>query len=349
METRKLRIGSLEIDNALLLAPMEGITDIPFRIICRRLGADIVYSEFIAAEALIRDAKKSFDKMIMSAEERPVAVQIFGGNPDSMAESARITEEQGPDILDINFGCWVKKVVNNNAGAALLKDPARMAEITRRCAEAVKIPVTVKTRLGWDKDNKNILDFVKSIEDAGARAITIHCRTRDMGMKGDADWTWIDRIKEKVSIPVILNGDVVTPGDALRAFETTGCDAVMIGRAVVGNPFLFRRAKSLIMTGSEGPMPSVEERINTCLAHLELNIQYKGFPRGLFEFRKHYSGYLRGMYNASLVRQKLVVAETIEEVKSLLNGFYDYLAGEGRLEPESFGNAPKVVCRSDSF
>jgi tRNA-dihydrouridine synthase B len=341
-----MKIGeNINIERGLLLAPMEGITDLPFRIMCRRMDADIVYSEFIASEALVRDAEKSMRKMEVTEEERPVAVQIFGADPKVMAQSAKMVEDSGADILDINFGCWVKKVVNNMAGAAMLKHPDSMAAITHACAEAVDIPVTVKTRLGWDKDSIVITDVAKMIEEAGASALTVHCRTRDMAMRGNADWSWIPKIKDSVAIPVILNGDVRSPEDAGRAFESTGCDAVMIGRAAVGNPFIFKKCRHYLETGEVPPPVTVRERIESCLEHLRLTIDYKGFPRGMYEFRKHYSGYLHGLYGASKLRQELVLMEDLEEIRRTLNDYYEYLVREDRLEPHVNSETRNITTR----
>jgi tRNA-dihydrouridine synthase B len=316
-----MKIGKINIDRGLLLAPMEGVTDISFRLMCKRMGADIVYSEFVASEAIIRDVQKSLNKMKIIEEERPAAIQIFGSRDDAMIESAKIAESFRSDFLDINFGCWVKKVVNNNSGAAFLKNPKLMGEMAKCVVKAVTTPVTAKTRLGWDSNSINILEVSKILEDSGVAAITIHCRTREMGMGGLADWSWIKKVKDTVRIPVILNGDIKTPEDSLRAFETTGCDAVMIGRAAVGNPFLFRRTKALLITGITPPEPDIDERINACLEHLHLNIELKGYPRGLFEFRKHYSGYLKGIRNASALRQRLVLMDSFDEIQSTLYEF----------------------------
>lgn len=327
-----MKIGKLDIEKGVLLAPMEDVSNLPFRIICKKLGADIVYSEFIASEAIIRDVQRSFDKMRILEEERPVAIQIFGHNEANMVESAKRVAEMKPDIIDINFGCWVKKVVQRNAGAALLKEPEKMADMTRQVAEAVDIPVTVKTRLGWSKDDIVILKVAPMLEEAGAKALAIHCRTRDQGMGGEVQWEYIKEIKKLVNIPVILNGDVKTPEDAKRAFEETGCDAVMIGRAAIGNPFIFRKMRGYLDTGIMPDEPSVEEKISVCIEHLENNVKYIGYPRGLLEFRKHYSGYLKGMYNVSMVKQKLVISDSIDEIKFLLDEYYQYLKNEDRLE-----------------
>lgn len=314
-------LGKYTIENGVLLAPMESITDLPFRVICKKMGADIVYTEFIASEALIRDVQRSLNKMQYREDERPVAVQIFGSKTESMVESAKIVEVSGADLVDINYGCWVKKVVNNYAGAALLKDLSLMEEMTSEVVKAVNIPVTVKTRLGWDERSINILEVAKMLENTGIAALTIHCRTREMAMRGNADWSWINKVKEKVKLPIILNGDVRTPQDAKRAFDETNCDAVMIGRAAVGNPFLFKQVKAFLKCSEIIAEPSLEERIETMFLHLDLNIQSKGFPRGLYEFRKHYTGYLKGLHNCSQYRQRLVVAMSVDEVHSIIEGF----------------------------
>lgn len=324
----KLKIGKIEVENPVLLAPMEDVTDLPYRLICRKLGADIVYSEFIASEGIIRDAKRSLQKMLIDERERPVALQIFGSNIDSMVKSAQIIEQIGVDFIDINYGCWVKNVVRNNAGAALLREPDKMVAMTRAVVEAVKVPVTVKTRLGWDKSSIIIVDLAKRLEETGIASLAIHCRTREEAIKGEADWSWIPKIKSNVSIPVILNGDVKNHLDAKRAFEETGCDAVMIGRAAIGYPFIFREAKYYLETGKELPPPNISERIEICLEHLNHEIQYKGIQKGLIEFRKNYSGYLKGLRNSHQIRQKLVVSESYNEIVDLLKNYEKQLTSE---------------------
>jgi tRNA-dihydrouridine synthase B len=327
-----------DISYPLLLAPMEGVTDLPFRLICKKLGADIVFTEFIASEAIVRNIDKSMLKMKLHEFEHPIAVQIFGSQIEPMVESAKIAENLGADFVDINFGCWVKKVVNHDAGAAFMKNPDRMAEMTNAIANAVNIPVTVKTRLGWTKDNINILETSKKCEDAGAKMITIHCRTRDMGMSGKADWKWIPLVKEYLKIPVILNGDVISAEDAKLAFETTVCDGVMIGRAAIYNPFIFKQSRELLNNGNILSEFNANERINLCLEHLSLNIEFKGLHRGILEFRKYYSGYLKGLFNASKIRQKLVQMESFELITSTLNNYKDslnnYVHNELIFEPE---------------
>jgi len=325
MLSKIFKIDNLEIKNGIFLAPMEGITDLPFRIICRRFGADIVYTEFVASEALIRDVEKSKIKIRVIDQERPVAVQIFGSDPYVMSEAAKIVEQAGADIVDLNYGCWVKKVVSLNAGAALLKNIPLMNAITEAVVKAVKIPVTVKTRLGWDKNSIIINEVAKMQEECGAKAITVHCRTREMGMGGKADWSYIPGIKKNISIPLILNGDITSPETARLALEVDGADAIMIGRAVLGNPFIFRDAKKYIETGYLPEKPNINERFDVLLEHLKLNVEDKGLPRGLVEFRKHYSGYLKGLHNTSHYRQKLVQMSNLNEVIELLEQYRNYL------------------------
>jgi len=317
-----------EIEKPLLLAPMEGVTDLPFRIICRELGADIVFTEFIASDALIRNVDRSFKKMKILQEERPVAVQIFGSKIDAMVQAAKIVEDSGADFLDINYGCWVKKVVNNDAGAAFMKEPNRMAEMTNSVVNAVNIPVTVKTRLGWTRDNINILETSKKCEDAGAKMISIHCRTRDMGMSGKADWSWIPKVKANLSIPVILNGDVTSAEEAKLAFDTTNCDGVMIGRAAIANPFIFKQARELLSYNAIKSHFYVTERFALCKKHLLLSIEYKGIEKGIIEFRKYYSGYLKGLYNASKIRQNLMYLTNYDGIVNELNKYEDFLLNE---------------------
>lgn len=340
---KKLKIGNIELTNAILLAPMEGVTDIPFRLICKELGADIVYTEFVASEALIRDVPKSFKKIVLDDRERPIAVQIFGNNPERMAMAAKIAQDEGADFIDINYGCWVKKVVNNNAGSALMKHPELMAEITNQCVAATTVPVTVKTRLGWNQENINIYEIAKMQQAAGAAAITVHCRTREQKITGKADWSHIPKIKEGITIPLILNGDIITAQDALNAMTTEGADGIMIARGAVGNPFVFREAKQLV-NGNEITETTISERIDYCIKHLKLNIELKE-KNGLIEFRKYYSGYLRGFYNAGVVRQKLVVADNFDEITTILNEYYNYLKNNEKLTISSNSEAHKVTCR----
>ncbi len=321
----QLTIGKVSVKNGILLAPMEDVTDMPFRVICKRMGADIVYTEFISSDGLIRDARRSLEKLELSPEEHPVAIQIFGGELDTMKAAAKKAESSSPDFIDINCGCWVRNVVARNAGAALLKDPPAMAAMTKALVDTVGLPVTVKTRLGWDKQSIVIEDVAKRLQDAGASAITVHCRTRDMGHSGDADWHWIPKVKRAVSIPVILNGDIVHAQEALRAFKETGCDAVMIGRAAVGNPFIFREAKYLLEHGNECAPPTFEEKIRTCIEHLKLQLLRKPERKAVLEFRKFYAGYLKGLYCASGVKQDVQLYESFAEVEDRLELYIEFL------------------------
>jgi tRNA-dihydrouridine synthase B len=328
-----VKIGNIENDlkrvllgdKLLLLAPMEDVTDVSFRLLMRQMGADAVYTEFISSEALIRSAAKSMKKLVTSEEERPVAIQIYGGDPDVMREAAQISEEAEPDFLDINCGCWVKNVAGKGAGAGLLKDPQRMERMVRAVVDSVKLPVTVKTRIGWDQSTINILEIAPMLEQAGAQALTIHCRTRSQGHNGEADWSWIPKIKEVVSIPVFLNGDVKSPEDADRAFRETGCDGVMIARGAITNPFVFEQILEFRRTGSY-TQPSLEKRIDTCIRHLRHSCEIRGEQHGVFAFRKHYAGYLREVYGGSRLRAELMQITSLERCIERLEDFREHTA-----------------------
>ncbi len=315
-----MKIGTIEIDKPLSLAPMEDVTDISFRIICKRLGADLLYTEFTSSEALIRDAKKALKKIEVAEEERPVAVQIFGGLETSMEGAAKVAENAGPDFIDINCGCWVKDVALRGAGAGLLKDLPRFEAIVRSTVKGTKLPVTVKTRLGWDAQSIVILEVAKMVEQAGAQALTVHCRTRDQGHEGAADWSWLEKIKNVVSIPVFGNGDLKTPEDIKRMYET-GCDGAMIGRAAILNPWIFREVRHFLATGEALAPPSFAERLQVCRDHLMLSVQYKGERRGILEFRKYYSGYLKGLPNIAKLRAELMEYTELEPIMQKLSEF----------------------------
>ncbi len=312
------KVGKIEIEKAILLAPMEDITDVSFRLICKELGADLVYTEFVNSEGLIRQSEKTHKKLEVVDAERPVGIQIYGGVLTSMVEAAKIAEKENPDILDINAGCWIKNVVKNNAGAGLLKDPKYMQQLVKAVVDSISIPVTVKTRLGWDNNSIKILEIAERMEDAGAKAIIVHCRTRSMGLKGEADWSWIPKIKEVVNIPVGLNGNVLTAHDVKLAFDETGADAVMIARGAIGNPWIFEEAKQLLNTGYISNMVDEEKRINTCLHHLKIAVNVKGEKRAVIEHRKFYSGYLKGLNNVSLVKKTLMSPIEYQEVEDIL-------------------------------
>jgi len=301
-----MKLGDLEINQGLFLAPMEDVTDYPFRMVCKKLGVDLVYSEFISSEALIREAWKSFQKMTIHPEEHPIGIQIFGNRVEAMVRAAQMAEEKDPDFIDINFGCPVKKIACKGAGAGLLKDIPLMINI---CAEVVKhttLPVTAKTRLGWDANSIVIEDVARQMESVGIEAIAIHARTRAQGYKGNADWQWIKKAKEAVLIPVIGNGDVTTPQQVKQMFDETGCDAVMIGRGAVHNPWIFKQSREFLTTGSVSSEPTLSEKIQTLKDHLHFSVEYKGEPRGVIEMRKHYAGYLRGLPDIARHRIELM-------------------------------------------
>ena len=301
-----MTIGSISLERGILLAPMEDVTDLPFRLICKRLGADIVYTEFVNSDGLVRGSRKTKQKMLFREEERPFGIQIYGGDIASMEGAARMASELNPDLIDINCGCWVRDVAMRGAGAGLLRDLPKMEKIARTVVGASTVPVTLKTRLGWDAASIRIVDVAKMCRDAGIAALTVHCRTRDQGHKGSVDYSWIPRIKEAVDLPVIVNGDIVTPDNVLEVFRTTGCDAVMIGRGAVINPWIFRQAKHFLATGERLPDASVEERVALLKEHLRLSVEYKGERAGVIELRKHYAGFLRGMPHVSRIRMELM-------------------------------------------
>ena len=318
-------VGKINIEKAVLLAPMEDVSDISFRLVCRELGADVVYTEFVNSEGLIRSSEKTHRKLKIIEEERPVGIQIYGSNLDSMVGAAKIAEAENPDLIDINAGCWVKNVVACGAGAGLLKDPVYMQKLVKSVVDSVSLPVTVKTRLGIDNNSIYILDVAKRMEDAGVKALTIHCRTRVMGHKGEAYWEWIRKVKEIVNISVVLNGNVLSARDVKRAFDETGADGVMIARGAIGNPWIFENAKQLLTQGNVSTLIDPAKRIKTTLRHLELAIKVKGERRAVLEHRKFYSGYLKGLYNASQVRNKLMSVTEYKPVEDILLGYLEEL------------------------
>lgn len=316
-----MKIGSIDIANPLVLAPMEDVTDAPFRLICKQLGADIVYTEFTASEAVIRGIPKALDKIRICDEERPAAIQLFGGREESMEEAARIAETFRPDFIDVNCGCWVKNVVARNEGAGLLRDLPKFRAVVQAVIRGTALPVTVKTRLGWDHNSICILEAARMLEDIGVRALSVHCRVRSQGHTGTADWEWLTRIKKAVSIPVIGNGDIMEVADVKRMLET-GCDGVMIGRAAIGNPWIFQRAREYLKTGNIPPLPAVEERFRVALDHLRLVLGRNDTVYAVRSFRKFYAGYIKGVPLAAQLRKKLMAAESYESVKRC---FEDYL------------------------
>ncbi|HNO70914.1 MAG TPA: tRNA dihydrouridine synthase DusB [Bacteroidia bacterium] len=317
-----VKIGNIELgDFPLLLAPMEDVSDPPFRYVCKRNGADMMYTEFISSEGLIRDAVKSIKKLDIFDYERPIGIQFYGGNIESMIEATEIISEAKPDLIDINYGCPVKGVACKGAGAGLLQDIPKMVRITESVVKSTHLPVTVKTRLGWDDSTKNVVEVAERLQDIGIQAITIHGRTRKQMYKGPADWTLIGAIKNnpRIKIPVFGNGDVVSPEFAIDMKDKHGVDGVMIGRASIGYPWIFREIKHFMQTGKHRDKPTVNERVETAIMHLEKSLEWKGEKQGLLEMRTHYSNYFKGLPNFKDIRMKLVTSYSIDEVYSLLN------------------------------
>ncbi len=310
-------IGNVKIDTPVFLGPMAGVTDMVFRKICREYGCGFVCTEMVSAKALHYHDKKTASLMEISPSEHPAAVQIFGSEPDIMAEAVQYVEETGADVLDINMGCPMPKIVNNGDGSALMKNPSLAAEIVQSVKKAARIPVTVKMRIGWEEDTA--VEFARRIEAAGADAIAVHGRTRSMFYTGNADWKAIYRVKRAVNIPVIGNGDIASAADAAAMFERTGCDAVMVGRAAEGNPFIFREIRSFLETKILPPPPSPEEKITAALNHVRLLCEYKGENRGVRESRKHTAWYIKGLHGAAKAKGELFKAENLHEMEAVLN------------------------------
>ncbi len=320
-----MKIAGLDLgEKPLLLAPMEDVTDPSFRYMCKEFGADMVYTEFISSDGLIRDAAKSLVKLNISDQERPVGIQIYGHLIEPMVEAAIVAETARPDVIDINFGCPVKKIANRGAGSGMMKDVPLMVEMTRRIVQAVRTPVTVKTRLGWDDDNRNIHEIALRLQDVGIAALTIHGRTRSQMYRGEADWTLIGQVKNDpaIRIPIIGNGDIDSPQRAAEAFDRYGVDGVMVGRATYGRPWIFREIRHYLRTGELLPQPSVLERVEIAKRHLLKSVEVKGDKVGVLEMRRHFSNYFKGLPNFKETRYKLV---TLNEVPELLSTL-DYVA-----------------------
>lgn len=321
-----VKIGNIELGEfPLLLAPMEDVSDPPFRAVCKQNGADLMYTEFISVEGLIRDADKSVQKLDIYDDERPIGIQIFGAEMDSMMQAAEIVEATGPELLDINYGCPVKKVVCKLAGAGILQDIPKMIRLTEAIVKSTKLPVTVKTRLGWDENSMHIVEVAERLQDIGIQAISIHGRTRKQMYKGEADWTLIGKVKEnpRMHIPIFGNGDIDSPQKALEYRHRYGVDGVMIGRASIGYPWIFREIKHFLQTGEILDPPSIEERVETARTHLVKSIAWKGVKLGVNEMRRHYTNYFRDLpgikeYRAKLVTEyePSVLHEILDEIKA---------------------------------
>ncbi len=317
-----VKIGTLNLGEfPVILAPMEDITDPPFRRLCKRMGADLMYTEFISSDGLIRDVIQCMRKLEFIESERPLGIQIFGNEVNAMREAALVAENANPDLIDLNFGCPVRKVAGKGGGAGLLKDIPRMIEITEAVVKATHLPVTVKTRLGWDDNSKQIVEIAERLQDIGIKAITIHGRTRAQMYKGEADWTLIGEVKNnpRMYIPIIGNGDIDSPQKALEQKNRYGVDGIMIGRAVVGNPTIFRSIKHFLNTKELLPEPSIAERVALCREHLTNSLEWKGPFTGVVEMRKHYSGYFKGIKDFKPFRMKLLTTLDSNEIFELLN------------------------------
>lgn len=325
-----MKVGNLDLGpRPVLLAPMEDVTDVSFRILCREQGADMVYTEFIPSDGLIRDASKALAKMKTLEEEAPVGIQIYGHIPESMVEAAKMADHaaelvggHGADVIDINFGCPVTKIAGRGAGSGMMRYPDRMVAITKSVVEAVGKPVTVKTRLGWDNESKIIVELAERLQDVGIQALTIHGRTRCQMYRGEADWTLIGEVKNnpRMHIPIIGNGDITTPQQARDAFDRYGVDGIMIGRATFGHPWIFREIRHFLQTGEELPPLSVQEKVSLAKRQLSLSLQCKGEPRGIYEMRRHLSCYFKGLPDFKETRMRMVTTLDVAELFEILDG-----------------------------
>ena len=323
-----VKIGNLSLGEfPLLLAPMEDVSDPPFRAVCKEYGADVMYTEFISAEGLIRDAYKSVQKLDIYDYERPIGIQIFGEKIDSMRTAAAIAEAARPEIIDINYGCPVKKVACRGAGAGILLDLPKMQSMTKEIVDAVALPVTVKTRLGWDDNTIRIIEVAKRLQDVGIKALTIHGRTRRQMYKGVANWEYIQQVKEHpdIHIPIFGNGDIDSPEKASEFKQQYGVDGMMLGRAAIGYPWIFREIKHYLKTGKKLAPPDIEERIETIKKHLLFSVEWKGPKQGIFEMRRHYTNYFKGIRNIKPIRMQLLEAPDVDVVLRILDSTPEYL------------------------
>ncbi|MBK7269702.1 MAG: tRNA dihydrouridine synthase DusB [Flavobacteriales bacterium] len=325
------RIGHIDLGEfPLLLAPMEDVSDPPFRALCKQHGADLMFTEFISSEGLIRQAAKGMKKLDIFEQERPIGIQLFGGSEDAMEEAARIAEAVRPDLIDINYGCPVHKVVNKGAGACLLQDVDKMVRLTDKVVKAVKVPVTVKTRLGWNDQTKNIMEVAERLQDVGIQALSIHGRTRAQLYKGPADWTLIGEVKNnpRIRIPIFGNGDIDSPEKAVEYRARYGVDGVMIGRASIGHPFIFREIKHYMATGQQLAPPTIAERVEAARTHLRSSIAWKGLYEGVVEMRRHYGNYLKGLPNVKEMRLRLCTERDPAVLENLLDEVIGNYAAE---------------------
>lgn len=321
-----VKIGQIALGEfPLLLAPMEDVSDPPFRAVCKEGGADLLYTEFISSEGLIRDATKSRQKLDIFEYERPIGIQLFGGDIGNMVQSAEIASTVNPDLIDINYGCPVKAVACRGAGAALLQDIPKMVKMTEEIVKCTSLPVTVKTRLGWDDNSRNVVEVAERLQDIGIKALTIHGRTRQQMYKGSADWSFIAQVKEntRMHIPIFGNGDIDSPQKALEYKNRYGVDGIMIGRAAIGNPWIFNEIKEYFQHGVVSVGPDIAERVRVTKKHLDFSVRWKGDRLGIFEMRRHYSNYFKGMPDFKPFRTRLVEVETESEILAILDEVID--------------------------
>lgn len=316
------KLRTLYGQKPVILAPMEDVTDMVFRRICRSLGGDLAMTEFVNVEGLLRGCRNAKRKIRLAEDDGLTAIQIYGSNPDRLAEAAHFAEEAEPLFIDVNCGCWVPKIAGRGAGAGWLRDPAAMVAMAKMVVESVALPVTVKTRIGLGPESHMpIVDLARRLEDAGVAALTIHCRTAQMGHSGAADWSWAAKAREVVGIPVIVNGDVKSAADAKRAIDETGCAGVMVGRRAIEHPWIFREAYALLRDGRERALPTDQERLDLCREHLRANVAERGEPYGVRCTRRHLSGYLAGLRGASALRQQLNVCDSLEGCLAILDAY----------------------------
>lgn len=340
-----MKIADIELrERPLFLAPMEDVTDASFRYVCKMFGADMMYTEFVSSDGLIRDARKSLEKLVTYEYERPIGIQIYGHIPEAMVEAAKMAEAARPDLIDINFGCPVNKIARRGAGSGMMKEPDKLVAITEAVVKSVSLPVTVKTRLGWDEDSKIIVELAERLQDVGISALTIHGRTRAQMYKGEADWTLIGKVKEnpRMRIPIIGNGDITTPQKAKEAFDRYGVDGIMIGRATYGHPWIFKEIRHYLDTGEILPPMSVSERVELAKKHLAKSIEIKGERVGVLEMRRHLSCYFKGLANFKETRLKLVTTDSPEELYKIIDGiadrWHDDIISPDGTVPESAAN-----------